>query len=271
MLRVRLVIGPSKCDHAGPDETSDVVDVAVGLIAIGAGAKPEHLLDAEVVAEMTFDLLARQRRVAIRVQQALFGSEACAFTIYMNRAAFEDQRRFVGLVAFKFDHLRGDLRVQIPVWVEAAFVATPSVELPVDATPLTVGVGDEGRANVAHPGVVAVEFDDLDACWQQSARTLKLRPAYTHPQRLSRSDRSSHLSVSLLRRAALLSPRVTAVRPEHPGGLVRGELGRHREAVGCRRAAQGIGHQLDPTGCGPSLASEALKQLAELERRLGDA
>ena len=76
VLGVVLVVGPGQQHDPGPGEAGEVVDVAVGLVFEDAGAEPDHLLGAEVVEQDPLDLLLGELRVAVRVEQALFGASA---------------------------------------------------------------------------------------------------------------------------------------------------------------------------------------------------
>ncbi len=76
-----------------PDETSDVVDMAVRVVADNSPPQPDHLLDAEIVVECTFKLLAAHAGVALLdfAQQTLFGGEQDSLSIGVYRTTFENQ------------------------------------------------------------------------------------------------------------------------------------------------------------------------------------
>ena len=82
---------------------------------------------AEMVTQVALDVGSRQRRVAIRVEQALLGGEHRAFAVDVDRSTFEHERRPVADVAGVLEHSRGDRVVLGPRVVEP----TPGVEHPV--------------------------------------------------------------------------------------------------------------------------------------------
>ena len=91
VLVVRVCLNGSD-DCIGADEAGDVVDVAVGVVAGDAAVHPEHLVDAEVVAEDALQLIAAEAGVALLdlAEQALFGGEQDAGSVGVDAAAFED-------------------------------------------------------------------------------------------------------------------------------------------------------------------------------------
>ena len=76
------------------DEAREVVDVAVGVVALDAVAEPEDLARRRSVSRSTRSMSARVSvRVAVRVQQALLGREQRAFAVDVDRAALEHHAR----------------------------------------------------------------------------------------------------------------------------------------------------------------------------------
>ena len=152
---------------AGTREGGDEVDVAVGVAVLGeALAQPHHALDAQVVAQPLLDLLARQRRVAVGVQQALLGGQQRPLAVDGDRAALEHEGRFVAAVAEAVDEQPADRRVG----VVGRELLAPRVEAEVHAGARAVTVEDEDRSAVAQPRVVDRELDDLDVAGQRGAR-----------------------------------------------------------------------------------------------------
>jgi hypothetical protein len=74
------------------DETGDIVDVAVGVVASAAAMEPESLGDAEVVVEGLLELLARDAGVALLDfgEEAFFRGDENACAVGVDGAAFED-------------------------------------------------------------------------------------------------------------------------------------------------------------------------------------
>jgi hypothetical protein len=172
MLRVARVIGPRERDDAGLHEAGEVVDVAAGLVFDDPVPQPDDDAHSQVVAQISFDLGLRESRIAIRIQQALFGDESGTLAVHMNRAAFVDERRAITRAAFDLEHLLRDLVVLVPREVQTAREAAPGVEAPVNAAPRSRLAGDERRSDVAHPGVVVRDLDDPDRRGKQRARVL---------------------------------------------------------------------------------------------------
>ena len=86
--------------------------MAVGVAVLGeALPQPHHVLDAQVVAQALLDLLARQLRVAVGVQQALLGGQQRALAVDGHRASLEHERRLVAAVAEAVDEQPADGRV----------------------------------------------------------------------------------------------------------------------------------------------------------------
>ena len=75
MVRIAPVRLHDRHDGARRDEAREVVDVTVRVVALDAVAEPDDLGHAERVAQHALDVRAAQRRVAVRVQQALLGRE----------------------------------------------------------------------------------------------------------------------------------------------------------------------------------------------------
>src|SRR6185369_2297553 len=107
-----------------------------------------------------------------------------ALTIHVDGATFEYQRCVVAIQALDVDHLDGDLVIQIPREVQTILQSTPGVELPVHAANTTETIYDKRRAAVAHPGIVAGEFNHTHLGAQQVARILVLALADAHGDRL---------------------------------------------------------------------------------------
>ena len=100
------------------------------------------------VAQEPLDVGARQRRVAVRVQQALLRRQQRALAVDLDRAAFEhDAGLRVTRHAERLGHLPADLAVE----VERRVLAAPGVVVEIDGEPRLLGrrARDEDRAVVA--------------------------------------------------------------------------------------------------------------------------
>ena len=112
VLRIRLDSGDD-CRRA--DEAGDVVDVAVGVVAGDSAAKPDDLLDAEIVVEGALKLLAADAGVPLLhfAEQAFFSCQQDPLAVGVDGTAFEDEP---ALLAGKFNGwlpLRQDLTIQL--------------------------------------------------------------------------------------------------------------------------------------------------------------
>ena len=59
MVRVARVVAARRDHDAGRDEARDVVDVAVGVVALDAVAEPDHVARAEELGEHALHRVAR--------------------------------------------------------------------------------------------------------------------------------------------------------------------------------------------------------------------
>ena len=93
VVRVGRIVLDRADDGPRRDEARDVVDVAVGVVAGDALAEPQHLADAEEIAQRAFQVGPRLARVAVGVQQALLRRHHDAGAVDVDRSAFEHQPR----------------------------------------------------------------------------------------------------------------------------------------------------------------------------------
>ena len=85
-------IGFEGGDHgARRDEASDVVHVAVRVVAGDAALQPDDLFHAEIVGEDLFEMFAGHARIALLhvTQQTLFGGDERAAAVDVDAAAFQ--------------------------------------------------------------------------------------------------------------------------------------------------------------------------------------
>src|SRR4029453_17664761 len=69
VIWIALVALDPDGDRARIDEAREIVDVAIGVVALDALAEPDHVLLAVVVAQVFLDALLRYLGVAIPIQQ----------------------------------------------------------------------------------------------------------------------------------------------------------------------------------------------------------
>ncbi|MNE05358.1 hypothetical protein D3C80_979180 [compost metagenome] len=239
-MGIVLVVGPVQGHFTRAHEAAHIVDVAVGFIHIDAFIQPDKALHPQIVAKQRFDLLLAQVRVAVLVEQALGGGHAGAFTIDMDGAPFQNERRVVAIHAVLLQHPGCHFLILIPGVVETALVAAPGVEAPIHATALAGGVGDHGRACVAGPAIIAGHFDQGDVGGHDGAGLLHKLGRHPHKDRGGLPDGIGHLGEGGLCEATGNAPVVRAERPDHPDGLLVRPLGGHGEAVGGRNGVDGL-------------------------------
>src|SRR5580700_9777425 len=91
VLRITAIVRPGEADLTRGDEAGEIVDVTARLIVADSSAKPHDAADAEIRPQLRLDVLATQGRIAVRVQQTLFGDERRAGAVDVHRAAFIDE------------------------------------------------------------------------------------------------------------------------------------------------------------------------------------
>ncbi|MNO24862.1 hypothetical protein D3C76_146910 [compost metagenome] len=214
--------------------------MAVGFVVEQAVRQPDDLIHSQMRAEHRFDFRTVQVRVAIAVEQALFGGDQRAFAVDVNRAAFKHETfSAVTRAALDLEDLAADLRIAIPRRVQAAVEAAPSVEVPVHTAHFAAIVDDESRAAVAYPSVIAGHLDHADIRHVEArAGVFILAGGHGHGDRFKTRDSLGHRSMCSLRRFAAQTPVVRALGPDHPGLRLRRPLGRHVKAVGARGTFQ---------------------------------
>ena len=207
-------------------EPGQVVDVPVSIVAHDAVAQPDDLADAEVVAQPGLDVVSCQCRVAVRVQQTLFGCHQCAGAVDLDRAAFQHHvDRFAG-DAERFRHLRRDRVVEI----EWRILAAPGVEPEIQREALRAlrpVTRDEYRSVIAAPGIVGREPMKPDVgrvgpAFQQVAHvSLVGGVQYVDTHEFVGRQRGDEASHDRFHGLELTGPALALVRPGYPGRLVR--------------------------------------------------
>ena len=139
-----------------------------------------------------------------------------------------------------------DLIIALPWPIQTTVKPAPGVEGPIYATQPTLGMGDEGRAGVTHPGIVCGQLDHADTRMAElQIGVLVLRRRHAHGDRLKAGDRAGHFSKSSLGWLGTQAPVVRALGPDHPGLAVWRPFGRHAVTIGAGRTVQGIHRDQD--------------------------
>ena len=77
-------------DPSRGNEARQIVDMPIGMIVDQALAKPDDPRRAKVAPQARFHVVLAQGRIAVWVEQALFGGEQHACPVAVDRASFED-------------------------------------------------------------------------------------------------------------------------------------------------------------------------------------
>ncbi len=219
-------------DGARLEEGRDDVDVAAGaeaLVVAGQAARhPDRLRGAEVGVDLGLDLLLGPVRVAALAELHGLGEQHRALAVDVDAAALVDQSGGEAADVGQGDDLLGDVLVVLPT---GPLLGAPAVEDPVGGGEAALAVGQEGRADVAHPGVVQRPFDDLDLGGEVAAGVLGLAGVDDQGDRLVADDGVGHGRPGLAGGVQLVGGEGLVRGGEgHPGPVVRLPLGRHREA-----------------------------------------
>jgi len=163
MVRV-LCVALVVVEHdPGLGERGDDVDVAaraeLAVVAGQSAGQPDDLRDPQQAGELRLDVGLRGGGVALRVELDGFGGQGRAGPVDVEAPALVDERRGEQWCFGEPGDGAADVAVAPPA---GPLLLAPSVEDPVDGGHVAGVVMDEGGADVAHPGIVEGEFDDVD-------------------------------------------------------------------------------------------------------------
>ena len=119
VLRIVPVLGPGERDLSRRGEAGQLIDVPAGLVPVDASAEPDHRAHAEVAAQVILDVLAREPRIAVRIEEALLRRQARSLSVHMNGTALEHERGAVAIVTLDLEHFLRDFLVPVPGKVQA--------------------------------------------------------------------------------------------------------------------------------------------------------
>src|SRR5690606_13518078 len=129
------------------------------------------------------------------IEQAFLGGDQGALAVHMNRPAL--QYEAVGTItraALQAENLVGHLIVPVPRPVQAAIEAAPGIEHPVDTAHPALAIGNEGRAGITHPGIIAADFHYPNGRVVQLQTGVGiLRGRYADRDRLEAGNRARYL------------------------------------------------------------------------------
>src|SRR2546423_1435155 len=91
-MGIGLILFHDGNDGSRTDETSQVVDMAMCVIAGNSAAEPEHLLNSQRIGKHSLELVPLDSRIARldRIEQALLGGEQETGTVDVDAASLKD-------------------------------------------------------------------------------------------------------------------------------------------------------------------------------------
>ena len=215
-------------------EAGEIVDMAVGMVADQPLAEPQQAVDAERLVQSHLDIRARQRRVAVDVEQAFLGRDAKSGAVDVDPAAFEHPILLIdGQAAFGRQR-----RADFLIARHHEFLAPP-VETKVARAPFQARSHND-RSRVAQPDVAERLHQNAHRGIDESRSNLRLPLVIDHqphllaaPAVVDNVGKSSDIGP---RRIDLSRPLVIEVRKADPHCGVRRPFGGHGERHGRRLA-----------------------------------
>jgi len=146
-------------DAVGFKEASEVIDMAVGIVADEAIVEPEHFIRSEAGGELAFDSRRGGLAVAAGVEHDDFGRQNVTGTVTFDGAAFEHLVESETADA----ELIGDPGGGAVVFLLVGEFVAPGVVAPVgDAEFAPTVVNQKEWAEVTYPDVVSLVVVELD-------------------------------------------------------------------------------------------------------------
>ena len=242
--------------HHGPrvDEAAQIVHVPVGVVSRDALAEPQHIRHAQLVAERTLELGARQVRVPHLnrgVEQAFLGGQQRAATVHVDAPALEhhvaparpsSKQPYPELLRCPL----GDPVVLLPVGILRPGVEAESRDGELGPRG---GAHHEQRTEITGPTPVGGEAEEFQARGidthlpeHASRPALVRRRTHENAHDLAGHQLADDLAIYPLDRRELSRPIARVVWPADPRGVVWLPLGGHAEPLRGGRGA--IGHRL---------------------------
>ena len=215
-------------DSVLADKTGDVVDVAVGVVSGYATIHPEDLVDAEIIVEDFFELLAADARVALldSAEQTFLSRDERACAVHVNGTAFEDYSMVSNhwlplLQAQFFGDVVWNLVVKLPV-----VVFRPGIEFPIGDRERIVVFHEDG-AGITGPHAVGWPLVEINVGDVRSRPLEDVAGAFggcrvvdEDMDDLDVGEMADDVGVNPGNCLELARPIVCVVRPGNPGGGV---------------------------------------------------
>ena len=138
-----------------PGKAGNIVDMAVGMVVQQAIAQPDEVRHAQRTPDGRLDLVRRQVRIAVGIEQALARCQQPPFTIRIDGAAFQDQVVLSRVQPF----MAGNRGRRFRVARHQIFPA-PAIEAE-QLCPAAVSLPGHDRPGVPQPDIPGWKFDDF--------------------------------------------------------------------------------------------------------------
>ena len=218
----------------GRDKPGQIVDMAIGVIVDQPLAQPQHPVKAEIARQPHFEIGARQMRIAIGIEQALFGRRDQPGAIAIERPAFEHP---VGARRRQTD-TRGKIGADCLIPRHQVFPA-PAVEAEQPRGPCARAIMDHQRPGIAQPDIAIDAGFQHDTRSHQTARARRIgRIAHDQPHLLPAvGDGIGKGGDLFLRAIDHPAPFVGNMRKTDPQQILRVPFGGHASCARYRHHA----------------------------------
>ena len=219
--------------HAGAHKACVKVRVGVRNVPVLDAWQPDHLAHTQQTAQLGFAVGLAPAGVAVVVQHTAFRDDGRPLAIDFQGAAFQHQRGAQhGHLCLGADHV-GHLAVQFKLLLFA-----PAIEVELHARTLAIGLAYKNGTRVAHPQIVHLGRNQLDACIQQLPRIDDLSGPHQHVDGFVGRNRVGNARQCQLHlRHLCIAPYGAGGTIGHPGRLVGLGLVGHAPLVGRVRCA----------------------------------
>jgi len=160
----------------------------------------------------------------------------------MDGSPFVDQRRPVSRTGLDLQHAPRHQVITPPMLVDPAGSAPPGIEAPIHSSPGAPLIHYEGRAHIAHPGIIAGDHGQPDPRQQHLAGPSYAARRNANGQRLAIGNCGRNQRESLLGRQCPFTPVIRPLGPQHPAAGMPLEFRGHPEAIAYRDRGERLIH-----------------------------